>query len=336
MPLAKSDSIDRLNLMLLLLSAVVAVWIPFELFLFSYAVLGPLHYLTEIGWLHRRRYFTQSKSDGWVLAGLGFIGVVLAVVLHLQDRDPKHALLNATIWYWTYHVFAVLAGFTVVAAAVFALLPKSKRQLALALGGAGAVLGYAFLPAYGVFLLLLPTLIHVYAFTALFMWYGAIKSGSRLGHLNAFLMLVLGVLVCFLPENFSRPALPQSLAHITATSFDRLPQIMGRISGVMHGTLDAGQFLRLQRLVAFAYTYHYLNWFSKTRIIRWHEVSKTWIWVTLLVWLASVALYAVDYRTGFVALLLLSYLHVVLELPLNAVSVKGVLQAFRPGGSTQS
>jgi hypothetical protein len=336
MTLSKSISIDRLNLVLLLLSAAVAVWIPFELFLFSYAVLGPLHYLTEIGWLHQRRYFTQAKGDGWLLAVLGFLGVLLAVVLHIQDRDPKHALLNTTLWYWTYHAFAVLAGFTVVAAAVFALLPYAKRQLALALGAAGAVLGYAFLPAYGVFLLLLPTLIHVYLFTALFMWYGAIKSRSKLGYANAALMVVLGIWVCFLPEDFSRPALPQSLARITATSFDRLPQIMGRISGVIHGTLDAGQFLRLQRLVAFAYTYHYLNWFSKTRIIRWHEVSKTWIWVTLLVWLASVALYAVDYRTGFVALLLLSYLHVVLELPLNAVSIRGILQAFRTGGSTQS
>jgi hypothetical protein len=28
------------------------------------------------------------------------------------------------------------------------------------------------------------------------------------------------------------------------------------------------------RFIAFAYTYHYLNWFSKTDIIRWHVVSQ--------------------------------------------------------------
>lgn len=336
MPLAKSDSIDRLNLMLLMLSAVVAVWIPFELFLFSYAVLGPLHYLTEIGWLHQRRYFTQSKGDGRVLALLGLVSVVLVVVLFLQDRDPNHALLSKRMWYWSYHLFAVLIGFIVVAAAVFAILPPEKRLWPLFLGAAGALLAYAFFPAYGIFILLLPNLLHVFVFTALFMWFGAQKTGSQLGYANAVLMVFLGIGLCFLPEFFSRPALPQSMARMAETTFDRLPQLLGRILYSTNHAMDAGQFLRLQRLVAFAYTYHYLNWFSKTRIIRWHEVSKTWIAITFLVWLGSVGLYALDYRTGFVALLLLSYLHVVLELPLNAVSVKGIVLAFRSRGSTQS
>src|SRR6188768_2442551 len=64
---------DYINIGLMLLSCVLAFFIPFELFLFSYAVLGPLHYLTEIGWLHKKNYFTKGKYD--------FIFLVVACVL---------------------------------------------------------------------------------------------------------------------------------------------------------------------------------------------------------------------------------------------------------------
>jgi hypothetical protein len=35
----------------MLLASCLAIVIPFELVLLSYAVLGPAHYLTEISWL---------------------------------------------------------------------------------------------------------------------------------------------------------------------------------------------------------------------------------------------------------------------------------------------
>ena len=44
----------------MIISCVLAYITPFELFLFSYAVL-PLHYLTEISWLHDRKYFIEAK-----------------------------------------------------------------------------------------------------------------------------------------------------------------------------------------------------------------------------------------------------------------------------------
>ena len=49
------------------LALVLALKIPFELFLFSYAVLGPLHYLTEINWLKERNYFAKNKKVFWVM-----------------------------------------------------------------------------------------------------------------------------------------------------------------------------------------------------------------------------------------------------------------------------
>jgi hypothetical protein len=55
--------INITNIGLMLLSCALAYVIPFELFLFSYAVLGPLHYLTEITWLKKRDCFTTGKKD---------------------------------------------------------------------------------------------------------------------------------------------------------------------------------------------------------------------------------------------------------------------------------
>ena len=58
------------------MSCIAAFIMPFEVFLFAYAVMGPLHYLTEISWLHDRQYFAKGKYDYLVLL---IIGVVLTL-----------------------------------------------------------------------------------------------------------------------------------------------------------------------------------------------------------------------------------------------------------------
>lgn len=74
--------------------------------------------------------------------------------------------------------------------------------------------------------------------------------------------------------------------------------------------------------LSFAYTYHYLNWFSKTEVIKWHLIPpKRWIAIIALYTL-SISIYLVDYKAGFIALLFLSLLHVVLEFPLNAITMR--------------
>jgi cell division protein FtsW (lipid II flippase) len=80
----------------------------------------------------------------------------------------------------------------------------------------------------------------------------------------------------------------------------------------------------IMRLIAFAYTYHYLNWFSKTSIIKWHKVSKNRIAAIAVVWLASLALYAYNYDTGMAVLYFISVLHVMLEFPLNHRTFAGI------------
>ncbi len=71
------------------------------------------------------------------------------------------------------------------------------------------------------------------------------------------------------------------------------------------------------RFIAFSYTYHYLNWFSKTSIIKWHKVEKKYLIATIAIWLSAIGIYRYDYQTGLKFLFFLSFLHVFLEFPLN-------------------
>jgi hypothetical protein len=95
--------------------------------------------------------------------------------------------------------------------------------------------------------------------------------------------------------------------------------------------------IMLARFIAFAYTYHYLNWFSKTSVIKWHLVPRKALIVTFTIWVLSLALYFTDYLTGIMALYFLSYLHVVFEFPLNfrsmhdiAAEIKGRFASTNP------
>jgi hypothetical protein len=91
--------------------------------------------------------------------------------------------------------------------------------------------------------------------------------------------------------------------------------------------------IKIQIFIAFAYTYHYLNWFSKTSIIGWHKgASKTRLGIIATIWIASISFYLYDYRTGIIVLFFLSFLHVFLEFPLNIVSVKGIADSLTKKG----
>src|SRR5207244_480970 len=82
--------------------------------------------------------------------------------------------------------------------------------------------------------------------------------------------------------------------------------------------------LTVMRLIAFAYTYHYLNWFSKTSIIKWHEIPKSRTAVIIALWLCALGLYGYSYQIGMIVLYFLSVLHVMLEFPLNHYTFAGI------------
>ena len=57
-------------------------------------------------------------------------------------------------------------------------------------------------------------------------------------------------------------------------------------------------------------------------------MSKNRAVAIAVLWLASIGLYAVDYKMGLIALLFFSNAHVLLEFPLNVKSFKGIGEEF--------
>ena len=83
--------------------------------------------------------------------------------------------------------------------------------------------------------------------------------------------------------------------------------------------------IMLMRFIAFAYLYHYLNWFSKTEIIRWHKVPKIRFVGVIALWIVACGLYIYDYAIGLSFLFFLSFTHVLLEFPLNITSILSLI-----------
>jgi hypothetical protein len=181
-----------------------------------------------------------------------------------------------------------------------------------------------------------PTLTHVYVFTGCFMIYGALKERSKSGYL-AFLVFLVCPVLCLLidPARFqsSKYVLESywkqfSILNLAMLGIDQ-PQSVAQLSDAIEKVFSSRTGLVVMRFVAFAYTYHYLNWFSKTSIIRWHQVSTRRLAVIGTLWLASVGLYAYDYSLGFKVLFGLSFVHLYLEFPLNHLSIIGTFRELR-------
>ena len=156
--------------------------------------------------------------------------------------------------------------------------------------------------------MLIPTLIHVYVFTILFMIYGTRKHPNQAGKINIILMISIPIFLCFLNTDiFNYRFSPLVKDTYMANNFHA---VNARLSNLL-GVYDDLRFffyekvdLRIQIFIAFAYIYHYLNWFSKTTIIGWHSKlnSKKSI-IILIIWLSLVLCYVIDYRMGFICTL---------------------------------
>ena len=97
-----------------------------------------------------------------------------------------------------------------------------------------------------------------------------------------------------------------------------MSEALAGLVGKEHVPLDA----RLAGILSFTYTYHYLNWFIKERVINWHKIPKLRLLTILAISVAATGLYLYDYGLGLTVLFSLSLLHVVLEFPLNAVTIR--------------
>src|SRR5579872_5734533 len=79
--------VDLLNFLLIWVTLGLALAWPFQLFLFSYIVLGPLHYLTEINWLDQQNYFLRPRDRGAFIWMMVAIVAVLGVCTYLPDTN---------------------------------------------------------------------------------------------------------------------------------------------------------------------------------------------------------------------------------------------------------
>lgn len=329
-----SERIDTLNIGLIAMSLVIAFIIPFRLFLFVYAVLGPLHYLTEINWLRDKNYFVKQRKWVWLPVLLA-VFVLLPKVFLLPDSgiDMSENLFGPVIhWIDKYN-----NGFIFVCLALAAglVLTKNRTQLwVVCLFGAGLAVLLNSVNIYVVIVgLLIPTVLHVYVFTLLFMLYGALKSKSRPGYISVLLLATSPIIIALVMINPELYDITENIKQtFIAGNFYKTNSLFGKSLGLSDGTqfsFEALLDIRIQIFMAFAYTYHYLNWFSKTTVIGWHKNLNTRKSLIILVlWILSMTMYWYDYSIGLIALLTLSILHVFLEFPLNLISIKGIVNHF--------
>jgi len=333
------SSLNYLNIGLIFISMLVAFKVPFELFLFSYAVLGPLHYLTEISWLRKRQFFTTGKNDWKLLAGMTTLYTLLFILYVISNQGPMAEGIQSWFGENFQSGMEIISNTTVilifgalVAAIAMAAFKKTRTKIIVSV--AGLILGAALLPFEGyktIVNVFLPTLIHVLIFTGAFMLYGATKDRSKSGVITFGIFVVAAIFTLYsghYPAEYFTDVSQGTKDSFDASGFNYLRNVI--ITGLIEVTNngiqreDAWVLHGSIRLIAFAYTYHYLNWFSKTSIIGWHKIPRRNLLIVLAIWIASVALYFYDYKVGLLALLFLSVLHVFLEFPLNYHSFVGI------------
>ena len=363
--MTKSVRINTINIGLMLISCIAAFIMPFEVFLFAYAVLGPLHYLTEISWLHDKQYFTKGKYDYLVLLAIGIIVTLMAygkewlgylgININFDalgdsfgDKIIFLALAGALLMIFVKNIWVKSIGLLLVFIIANVVFTEGKQDNMTLFIGA-----------------LIPTLIHVYVFTLLFMLFGALKGRSVSGLVSIMVLIVCPVLLFTLYQDRTFMAVSSygrdayiangngffgtNLTFLTEFFDAKIPYIKA-VNGqdsifvkdgmaynlyatkatdngfqstaniVFHS--QAG--ILLMRFIAFAYTYHYLNWFSKTEVIRWHKVPKVRFVAVIVLWLTALAIYAINYSLGLQVLFFLSFCHVLLEFPLNWTSIVGI------------
>ena len=383
-PKLNTTQIDKLNIGLMIFSLALAYLLPFELFLFVYAILGPLHYLTEISWLHQKNYYIpKNKKSLWIFPILASILTIVLIINEIGDVakfkvDPEISKWGVNIIFFLFAISLVFillkkTWIKIVAIAAITILtisinfssacitctnptsgvensicePNKKEAtkfiksngvdknadgMVMINGGDNCATTNKFPAMTLLFGAYIPTLIHVYFFTMFFMLYGALKSKSKYGYLAVITLIICGIIPLIVDLPFVDYQIGENTKNIYNKTFLSLNQTL--FSTFNLGPTDAANIygsrmgIMLTRFIAFAYTYHYLNWFSKTSIIQWHKVPAANLSIVLLLWAVSVGLSAYNYFIGFTALLFLSFMHVFVEFPLNWQSFVGIFNGL--------
>lgn len=326
----KTLTIDKLNLGLILISFILACFLPFELFLFGYAFLGPLHYLTETSWIADKNYFVINNYWKYLVLGAA---IIYSTPYVFSIPALSQILSETTVRFFTSTVvnYSNFVLFFILISAILALFYKTYKAFALSFLIAVLLSVWTYTSETYILImgLLLPTIIHVYLFTILFMIYGVQKMKTKFGMINIALVLGLPLSLVFLDTDIFQYQFAQGVKNnYVNNNFHALNAHLAKLFGVyddlrffFYEKID----LKIQIFIAFAYIYHYLNWFSKTTIIGWHKQLTTKKAIIIsVIWGVILCFYWYDYRLGLVLSIFLSVSHVMLEFPLNIITIRSL------------
>ncbi len=307
--------INLLNIFLMVFSAALAIAFPFELFLFSFFVLGALHYLTEISWLEKKQFFIKSKMQ------------ILALILLVISIGIYHFYTQP----WFIDTLNIMLSVLVVLAISLALTNKVWIHIISVCIGFFAVYGLklyqteAYLVIFSVFL---PSIIHITIFTFVFILSGVQKERSLTGILSLVTFVVLSFMYFFIPTHtlaFSVTPFAKDLYFEFIVLNKKMSDFFGYGSiNNLEEIYFSATGKTIMQYIAFSYTYHFLNWFSKTSIIKWHEVSKVRLASVFGLYFLILGLCYFNFKLGISLLTILGVLHVYLELPLNFISFERI------------
>lgn len=292
---ANARHIDKLNCGLILLSAAITYLIPFELLILSYAILGPAHYLTQIAWMHQKNYFLPKKYQPLVLA------TITCLMIYVFQEHVVTLLcillLLALIWTMPNNKYLLI---------IFLLFPLFV-YLCHHIGN-----------LYNFVYFLLPTVIHVYIFTLSFMVLAYLKSGEKWSGLSCILLMLAPVFFLIAPSD--------GVAHIQNSYFATGDTFFEPAREALRNMfkIDFSHAQAIVMFFSFAYTYHYLNWFSKVGVIGWNSVPFKLKLLIYIAYLFIFICYVYDFKLGFTVALSLSMIHVILEFPLNMRTFQGI------------
>lgn len=329
-----NQNIDKLNIILIIVAAILAYHFPLELFILAYAILGPLHYVTEIKWLNDKKFFFGEGSKVYL-----WITILAALLIFLPKLYYQYGNMDSTLG----ELILLINSWSNSAIFICLLIaigkPFIRSNLAWIFLAFVGIIGSILLHddrAYNDIIgLFVPTIIHVYLFTLLFMLFGARKSKSKFGYIAVVIAVIIPFIITSLNLEGHNYHFGQGFKDIyLENNFHRTPVIFAKYLGITEGksfffyeTME----LKLLMFMSFIYLYHYLNWFSKTTVIKWHKQLNYRNSVAILfIWFVCLTLYYVDFKLGILFSLFLSFIHVFLEFPLNILSIKGLLQKTIP------
>jgi len=309
------SNIDNINTALVLVSFGFAIIIPFELFLFSYAILGPIHYLSEIAWLDKKNFFLKSSNRRNFFVAMATFVAILFFIKFYSDNFFKVEFSEKYI----NNYISIFTFVTFWGAGILYFQNSFTKIFFLFFGVVFVALIFKNVLFYEVFCnLLLTTLIHVWLFTAIFMLNGAIASKSKYGLITFAIFLVCSFAFFFIQNTHYEIS---NFVHniLSLKNFTSMNNVISNIFSLKQRN-DLGGNNSLQSFISFAYTYHYLNWFFKAEIIKWHKLPRPKMLFVCGFYLVILTFYAIDYRLGFFITYFLSIAHVFLEFPLNFLS----------------